>query len=75
MTLFDQQSQESLANVASVTAKASTAALTGQLLFGYTINEITALVGMTIAVTQFVYWIYEKFFKESTNGCNVESAG
>ena len=76
MALLDQQAQEQVASAASVAAKASTAALGGQFLFGYTINEFAALVGMTIAVIQFVYWIYEKVQKHKANkeaayGCEV----
>lgn len=63
MALLDQQAQEQVATVASVAAKTSTAALGGQFLFGYTINEFAALVGMTIAIIQFVYWTYEKIQK------------
>lgn len=75
MALLDQQAQDQVATMASVAAKTSTAALTGQFIFGYTINEFAAIVGMVIAVTQFVYWIYEKFFKTTKevaiNGCEV----
>lgn len=73
MALLDQQAQDQVATVASVAAKTSTAALGGQFLFDYTINEFAALVGMAIAITQFIYWIYEKFFKAQgvTDGCKV----
>ena len=67
MALLDQQAQEQVAQAASVAAKASTAALGGQFIFGYTINEFAALVGMTIAVIQFVYWVYEKVQKHKRN--------
>lgn len=77
MSLLDSTAQEQVTNVASVAAKASTAALTGQLIFGYTINEISAIVAMVIAVSQFVYWIYEKFFKDkgATNGGIIQPTG
>lgn len=73
MPMLDQQAQEQVATAASVAAKTSTAALGGQLLFGYTLNEISAIIAMVIAVTQFIYWIYEKFFKYqgATDGCKV----
>lgn len=76
MALLDQQAQEQVAQAASVAAKASTAALGGQFIFGYTINEFAAIVGMTIAVVQFVYWVYEKVQKHKRNkeaayGCEV----
>lgn len=67
MALLDQQAQEQVAQAASVAAKASTAALGGQFIFGYTINKFAALVGMTIAVIQFVYWVYEKVQKHKRN--------
>lgn len=76
MALLDQQAQEQLAEVANVASKASVGVLGGQLIFGYTINEFAAIVGMVIAVTQFSFWVYEKVQqyrkdKDDDNGCNL----
>lgn len=62
--LLDQTSQQQVADATSTAAKATTAALGGQLIFGYSINEWAAIIGIIVTVAQFSYWIYEKFIKD-----------
>lgn len=64
MSLLDQTAQEQVEAAASTFAKVTPAALGGQLLFGYTINEVAAIIGIVVTLTQFSYWIYEKFIKD-----------
>lgn len=64
MQLLDQQSQEAVSTLTSGIAKATPVALGGQFIFGYTINEVAALVGIIVTLVQFSYWVWEKFFKE-----------
>lgn len=73
MALLDQQSQETMAQVSSAVGKVTPVALGGQYIFGYTINEFAALVGIVVTVVQFSYWVYEKYtaYKEKKNGCKV----
>lgn len=62
--LLDHSSQQQMADAANTAAKATTAALGGQLIFGYSINEWAAIVGIVVTLAQFSYWIYEKFIKK-----------
>ena len=73
--LLDQTATQQTVDLANVTAKATTAALTGQLIFGYSINEWAAIVGIIVTLTQFGYWIWEKFLKRDKeivpDGCEI----
>lgn len=62
--LLDQTSQQQVADIANTAAKATTVAVSGQLIFGYSINEWAAIIGIIVTVAQFSYWIYEKFIKD-----------
>lgn len=60
MALLDQQSQETMNQVSSVVAKSTPAVLGGQFIFGYSINEVAALIGIVVTIVQFSFWVYEK---------------
>lgn len=62
--LLDQTTQQQAVDAANTAAKVTTAAMTGQLIFGYSINEWAAIIGIIVTVAQFSYWIYEKFIKK-----------
>lgn len=62
--LLDHTAQQQVTDAANTAAKATTAAMTGQLIFGYSINEWAAILGIAVTLIQFSYWVFEKFIKE-----------
>lgn len=52
-------------SVASAGAKtAIPAALGGQLVFGYTLPEVAAIVGIVYTVAQLAFMLYDRFYKK-----------
>lgn len=64
MDSLDHIAQQQVTDLVNATSKAVPAAMAGQLIFGYSINEWAAIIGIVVTVVQFGYWIYEKFVKE-----------
>lgn len=72
MTLLDPVATQQTTDAAMAAAKTVPIAMAGQFIFGYSINEWAAIIGIVVTLTQFAYWIWDKFFKRETiNGCEV----
>lgn len=67
---MQHESVEAVRAAADTVSKLTPPALGGQLIFGYTINEVAAIIGIVVTVTQFTWWLFEKyqFIKEKKHG-------
>lgn len=64
---------EAVRAAADTVSKLTPPAMAGQLIFGYTVNEVAAIVGMVVTVVQFSWWVFEKYkaIKEARDGRKV----
>lgn len=51
-----------------VTATPVAVAAGGQLVFGYTLSDLSAIICITIAIVQFTYWLYSTFLRGKDHG-------
>lgn len=69
---MQHEGAEAVRAAVDTVSKLTPPALGGQLVFGYTINEVAAIIGIIVTVTQFSWWLYEKYttIKENRNVCD-----